>query len=88
MHRNTLIVGILVLLTIEVPTLSQAPSYPDLIPLPTGFGPEGIAVGNGPTFYVGSLAAPATLGQILVGDLRTGNVSQLVAPTGGVISCS
>jgi hypothetical protein len=82
MHKNTLIAGIIVLLAIEVPTLSQAPSFPDLIPLPTGFGPEGIAVGNGHTFYVGSLLAPATLGQILVGDLRTGNVSQLVAPTG------
>ena len=81
MRRNTLVVGILVLLAMEVPTLSQAPSYPDLIPLPTGFGPEGIAVGNGHTFYAGSLA-PATLGQVLVGDLRTGNVSQLVAPTG------
>jgi len=80
-RRHTLIVGILVLLVVEVPTRSQAPSYPDLIPLPAGFGPEGIAVGNGHMFYVGSLA-PATLGQILVGDLRTGGFSQLVAPTG------
>jgi sugar lactone lactonase YvrE len=61
--------------------LNQAPAYPDLIPLPSGFGPEGIAVGNGHIFYVGSLA-PGTLGQILVGDLRTGGFSQLVAPTG------
>jgi hypothetical protein len=43
--------------------------------------PEGIAVGRGPTFYTGSLA-PATFGQILVGDLLTGQVSELVAPTG------
>jgi sugar lactone lactonase YvrE len=70
-----------VLLVVEVPASSQAPSYPHLIPLPAGFGPEGIAVGNGHTFYVGSLA-PATLGQILVGDLRTGGFSQLVPPTG------
>jgi hypothetical protein len=81
MRTHILIVGILVLLAMEVPSLGQAPSYPELIPLPAGFGPEGIAVGNGHTFYVGSLA-PATLGQILVGDLRTGTVSQLVAPTG------
>jgi sugar lactone lactonase YvrE len=55
--------------------------FPNLIPLPANFGPEGIAVGNGTDFYVGSLAA-ATAGQILVGDLRTGEVFELVARTG------
>jgi len=63
------------------PALSQSSVYPDLIPLPVGFGPEGIAVGNGHTFYAGSLTG-LTLGQILVGDLRTGTLSQLVPPTG------
>jgi sugar lactone lactonase YvrE len=81
MRRHVLIVGIFALLVCVVPTSSQAPAYPDVIPLPAGFGPEGIAVGNGHLFYVGSLA-PATLGQILVGDLRTGGASQLAAPTG------
>ena len=60
---------------------SDAAPFPDLIPLPAGFGPEGIAVGRGSTFYAGSLTAP-TLGQILVGNLRTGEFAQLVAPTG------
>jgi hypothetical protein len=60
---------------------SGAQPFPALIPLPAGFGPEGIAVGNGSTFYVGSLTPP-TLGQILVGDLRTGEFGQLVPPTG------
>ncbi len=78
--RSFVLVGAFVLLA-AVPTLSQAPVYPDLIPLPVGFGPEGIAVGNGHTFYVGSLTPP-TLGQILVGDLRDGSFLQLVAPTG------
>jgi hypothetical protein len=55
--------------------------FPALIQLPADFGPEGIAAGPGHTFYVGSLAA-ATAGQILVGDLRTGSFTQLVAPTG------
>lgn len=59
----------------------NAPVFPALISLPSGFGPEGIAVGRGSTFFVGSLTAP-TLGQILFGDLRTGKFSQLVAPTG------
>ena len=72
MRRQILVVSLFVLMVTEAPRM-QTP-YPTLIPLPTGFGPEGIAVGNGHTFYVGSLAA-ATLGQILVGDLRTGEVS-------------
>jgi hypothetical protein len=58
-----------------------APAFPAVIPLPVGFGPEGIATGIGTTFYVGSLA-PETSGQILVGDLRTGEVSELVSRTG------
>jgi len=68
----------------EAPAQGQAPVYPHLIPLPEGFGPEGIAVGNGSTFYVGAAIGsdPSVLGQILVGNLRTGNFSQLVGPTG------
>jgi sugar lactone lactonase YvrE len=57
------------------------PVFPELIQLPADFGPEGIAVGNGHTFYVGSFVEP-TVGQILVGDLRSGAFSQLVPPTG------
>jgi sugar lactone lactonase YvrE len=63
-------------------TGTAARPFPDLIPLPADFGPEGIAVGNGTTFYAGSLAA-ATRGQILVGDLRTGETATLV-PADGV----
>ena len=47
--------------------------FPDVIPLPTGFQPEGIAVGRGHTFYVGSLRT----GAIYRGDLRTGTGSIL-----------
>jgi len=60
---------------------TSARAFPDLIPLPADFGPEGIAAGNGTTFYTGSLA-PSTRGQILVGDLRTGEVATLVASDG------
>src|SRR5262245_20404453 len=60
---------------------TSARAFPDLIQLPADFGPEGIAVGNGTTFYAGSLAA-ATRGQILVGDLRTGEFATLVPPDG------
>jgi hypothetical protein len=42
--------------------------FPEVIQLPTGFQPEGIEVGRGTTFYVGSVAN----GAIFRGNLRTG----------------
>lgn len=55
-------------------------AFPDLIQLPADFGPEGIAVGSGSTFYTGAVAG--TRGKILAGDLRTGEFSTLVEPDG------
>lgn len=50
-----------------------------MIPLPDGFQPEGIAVGTGTTFYVGSIPT----GAVYRGDLRTGEGEVLVpAQTG------
>ena len=43
--------------------------FPEVIQLPTGFRPEGIEVGRGTTFYVGSVSS----GAIFRGDLRTGS---------------
>jgi sugar lactone lactonase YvrE len=48
--------------------------FPAVIQLPTGFQPEGIEVGRGTTFYVGSVAN----GAIFRGDLRTGRGAILV----------
>ena len=45
-----------------------AAAFPERIPLPDGFYPEGIAVGAGHDFYVGSLLD----GAVYKGDLRTG----------------
>ena len=60
--------------TEEPPVIgSEAPT---VIPLPNGFQPEGIAVGRGTTFYVGSFAT----GAIYRGDLRTGEGEVLVQP--------
>lgn len=56
--------------------------FPEVIPLPDGFNPEGIVIGRGTTFYVGSLAT----GAIYQGDLRTGQGSLLVQPQVGRIS--
>ena len=51
-----------------------AQSFPETIPLPDGFQPEGITLGIGHTAYVGSLAG----GAIYTIDLRTGEGSTLV----------
>lgn len=81
--RQSVAVAAVVVATMLLPVRAgtSASLFPSLIQLPDGFGPEGIAVGNGATFYVGSLGA-TTLGQILVGDLRTGQFSELVAANG------
>jgi len=47
---------------------------PSSIPIPDDFQPEGIAVGEGNTFYVGSLRD----GDIYRGDLRSGAGALLV----------
>src|SRR5919106_1214371 len=49
--------------------------FPEVIRLPIGFRPEGIEVGRGTTFYVGSVAS----GAIQRGNLRTGSVEPLVS---------
>jgi len=53
--------------------------FPDVIDLPQGWRPEGIAVGSGQDFYVGSLAN----GAIYKGDLRTGQGDVLVSGVTG-----
>lgn len=53
---------------IATPAVAAEPPFPDVIQLPNGFRPEGIAVGSGTTFYTGSLGG---LG-VYRGDLRTG----------------
>ena len=57
-----------VIATVIAVVLAAAPAragpFPDSVPLPDDFAPEGIAVGAGSTFYVGSL----TTGDIYRGD--------------------
>jgi hypothetical protein len=50
--------------------------FPEIIPLPNGFQPEGIAIGINQAFYVGSLSS----GQIIKGNLRTGASELLTIP--------
>lgn len=53
---------------------AKAKVFPEVIPLPNGFQPEGIASGQGTTFYVGSIPT----GAIYRGDVRTGEGEVLV----------
>jgi sugar lactone lactonase YvrE len=53
--------------------------YPETIPLPNGFQPEGISIGKGSTFYVGSIPT----GAVYVGSLRTGTGRILVPGAAG-----
>ena len=59
---------------IAIGVVASAAAFPQVIQLPNGFAPEGIEVGNGNTFYVGS----RTTGAIVRGNLRTGARAELV----------
>jgi hypothetical protein len=73
-----LLIGVL-LLSLP-PVASSADSiFPRIINLPDNFRPEGIAIGRGVNFYVGSLAD----GSIYQGSLCTGAGSILVPPVSG-----
>ena len=52
----------------------RSAAFPDRIALPPGFQPEGIDIGRGTTFYVGSIPT----GAVYAGDLRTGDGDVLV----------
>jgi hypothetical protein len=56
-----------------------ADPFPDVIALPIGFSPEGIAAGRGSTLYVGSIPS----GAIYRIDARTGDGSVLVPAQAG-----
>ncbi len=74
-----LVLGMLLLLAFPSTVLAAPAVFPALIPLPNGWQPEGIAVGRGSNFYVGSIPS----GAIYHGDLRTGEGKVLVPPVEG-----
>jgi sugar lactone lactonase YvrE len=57
-------------------------TFPPVFNVPDGWQPEGIAVGRGSSFYVGSLLTGAIYG----GDLRTGEGAEVVPPQEGRIA--
>lgn len=83
LYKSKLVLTILVLSILSFATMGSisVKPFPEVIPLPNGFQPEGIVTGNGTTFFVGSLAD----GDIYRGDYRTGSGGVLVdAPEGRV----
>jgi hypothetical protein len=66
-------------LVVFTTTAAAQATFPEEISLPTGFRPEGISIGNGSTFYVGSIPT----GAIYRGDLRKGEGAVLVPGVAG-----
>ena len=64
---------------LAVPGALAKGSFPATIALPNGWQPEGIAIGKGSTFYVGSIPT----GAVWVGSLRTGMGKVLVPGVAG-----
>jgi hypothetical protein len=77
MTRLRVLAGLL-LAPVLLLTTAAADPFPHVVPLPVDFQPEGIAVGTGPTFYVGSLND----GDIYRGNLRTGQGAVFVDVSG------
>ncbi len=76
--RNVLGLMVLALLTVGAASPVAAQSFPDVIPLPNGFQPEGIVVGYGNTAYAGSLAD----GDIYAVDLSSGSGETVIEGPG------
>lgn len=76
--RKLRLLAAALLAALFIPTTAGAAPFPHSIPLPVDFQPEGIAVGTGSTFYVGSLWD----GDIYRGDLRSGNGAVFINVSG------
>lgn len=76
-----LLTAVALVLLVLAPAAAALP-FPDVIDLPDGFQPEGIATGRGTTFFVGSLAD----GAVYRGDLRTGRGQVLVPGREGAVT--
>jgi sugar lactone lactonase YvrE len=79
--RRVVLVALLAGLAVPA-ALAGAASFPNVISLPNGWLPEGIAVGNGHTFYAGSRAN----GAVYRGDLQSGKGSVLVQGVAGRVA--
>jgi sugar lactone lactonase YvrE len=67
-RRLTTTIALVAALALSIPAAGSGHTFPEVIPLPDGIAPEGIASGTGTEFFTGSLLT----GAIYKGDLRTG----------------
>src|SRR3989440_10265343 len=87
MLRRITTLAVLTLLTAGTAAVAAAApaeagaAFPTSIALPNGFQPEGLTIGRGTRFYVGSLAD----GAVFRGDLVTGRGRILVPGTAGTM---
>ncbi len=79
--RLTLVLALLLALVLPTVAAAQSKPFPDLISLPTGWAPEGIATGRGTSFYTGSLSGMG----ICRGDLRTNEECEVLPGTAGPV---
>jgi sugar lactone lactonase YvrE len=70
-----LIAALVAVGALAAPAALAQGTFPEKIPLPNGFAPEGIEIGTGTTFFVGSTQT----GAIYSGDVRTG-AGRIVIP--------
>jgi hypothetical protein len=77
--RRTLLAALFGLALLMPFAAGATSRFPERIDLPNGFRPEGIAIGPGDTFYVGSIPT----GAVVRGHLRTGESSILVPAQAG-----
>ena len=70
-----LVVALVLVGSLAIPVALAQNPFPEKIPLPNGFAPEGIETALGNRFFVGSVAN----GAIYTGNLRTGAIGPLVA---------
>jgi hypothetical protein len=77
--RKLTVIGLVVAAIASTASSALAFGFADRIPLPNGIFPEDIALGQGTTFYVGSLAD----GRVYAGDLRTAEGHVLVPGSPG-----
>ena len=78
MKRTHLLVALAGLALALPLAATSSRGFPDHIDLPNGWQPEGIAIGRGTNFYVGSIPT----GRVYRGDLRTGQGAELVPNRG------
>lgn len=75
--------GCTLLVGVALATQAAGPAFPDIISLPKGWGPEGIATGRGTEFFAGARQGSPVAGAVYKGDLRTGAGRVLVPPQPG-----